>query len=298
MGRPFFSVIIPVFNRRHTIGNSLKTLDSQCFRDFEVVLIDDGSTDGSPEYIKEAYPDYHLIEQDNRGPGMARNAGLKLARGRYIAFLDSDDLWFPWTLKSYHTLIQEQGEPSVLLGRLCGFLNESELEGLVENKNQIRTFNDYFASSSETILAGCCNMVVRSDHLKAVGGFDGGRINAEDSELLLRLGTFAGVVVMDAPVTVGYRRHSSSETQSYPGLQRTADGVNLMRERERQSRYPGGAVRKQERRELICRHVRSTAIACRKARLWRDAFRLYRKTFFWQWALGRGRFLIGFWIIF
>lgn len=298
MTHPYFSIIIPFFNRRNTIGQTLNTLELQRFRDFEVILIDDGSTDCSAEYITSVYSDYNLILQKNSGPGMARNAGLKLAKGQYIVFLDSDDLLFPWTLEVYFNLISKQGEPSVLLGRMLDFSKEEELDYIAENPMQFRVFNDVFSSSSEPIIFGCGNIIVKRNCLDAVCGFHHERVNAEDIELLLRLGTDPGFVVMDAPVTVGYRRHSVSETGNCAGFKRVADGICLIVEREKRAVYPGGRERKRERLELICRYARWTAISCRKMRLWNEAFCLYRKTFFWQWALGRIRFLVGFWVIF
>ncbi|MFH1877741.1 MAG: glycosyltransferase [Candidatus Omnitrophota bacterium] len=92
--QPFFSVIIPVYNRELFIGKAIGSVLEQTFRDFELIIINDGSTDRTGELIS-AYKDERVIykEQEKQGVSRARNRGLELANGAFIAFLDSDDWW-------------------------------------------------------------------------------------------------------------------------------------------------------------------------------------------------------------
>ena len=93
---PLFSVIVPVYNRAHILGRALKSvLDQQC-QDFEIIVVDDGSTD-SPELVVAGFldPRVKFITQTNRGGSAARNAGIRAASGRFVAFLDSDDWFLP-----------------------------------------------------------------------------------------------------------------------------------------------------------------------------------------------------------
>lgn len=99
---PAISVVIPTFNREHLIGEALESVRVQGFRDLEVIVVDDGSSDGTRrlvEAVAEADPRFRYRNQPNRGAGSARNAGLELATGEYLAFLDSDDAWRPWHLE-------------------------------------------------------------------------------------------------------------------------------------------------------------------------------------------------------
>ena len=103
---PFFSVIIPVYNRAHLLKRTLQSVLAQNFRDFEIVVVDDGSHD-DPKAVVDAVGDARIrfIRQENKGGGAARNAGLDAARGRYVALLDSDDEFLPTHLTAMHTLL-------------------------------------------------------------------------------------------------------------------------------------------------------------------------------------------------
>ncbi len=103
---PFFSVIIPVFNRAHALGAALHSVLAQSFADFEIVVVDDGSRD-DPKAVINAIADKRIRfhRQENAGGGAARNRGIDLARGRYVAFLDSDDYFLPRHLEVLHRLL-------------------------------------------------------------------------------------------------------------------------------------------------------------------------------------------------
>ncbi|HYR51621.1 MAG TPA: glycosyltransferase [Candidatus Dormibacteraeota bacterium] len=98
---PRVSVIIPTFNRRDYLAEAIASVLAQTFTDYEIVVVDDGSTDGTRELIEERYPRSTIVYQYqlNRGSSAARNAGMRAARGELLAFLDSDDLWLPRKLE-------------------------------------------------------------------------------------------------------------------------------------------------------------------------------------------------------
>src|SRR3990172_11149387 len=92
---PKVSVIIPTFNCEEYIEETLSSVLFQTFTDFEVIVVDDGSTDNTIKVIKPYLDKISYIQKDNGGQGSARNLGISLAKGEYLAFLDSDDLWLP-----------------------------------------------------------------------------------------------------------------------------------------------------------------------------------------------------------
>jgi len=105
-----FSVVIPIHNRAHLVGPLLKSLAAKSFDDFEIVMVDDGSTDDLEAALAAlTEPRLRLIRQANAGGGAARNAGIDAARGRYVAFLDSDDVFLPNKLERMAAAIAATG---------------------------------------------------------------------------------------------------------------------------------------------------------------------------------------------
>ena len=122
---PFFSVIIPVYEGESTIEETLRSVTSQSFTDYEILLVNDGSTDATVSLLrsfKKAHPqrDITLIEQDNRGLGAARNAAIQAATGKYCVLLDADDLWKPEKLEVLHQEIIRH-EPAMLYHPVVNF---------------------------------------------------------------------------------------------------------------------------------------------------------------------------------
>ncbi len=108
-GTPLFSVIIPVYNRAGPLARALKSVLAQTCKDFEIIVIDDGSSDNTKHVVDSfADPRIHFFEQENKGASAARNAGIDLARGNYVAFLDSDDVFLPHHLVSMKYLLAGQ----------------------------------------------------------------------------------------------------------------------------------------------------------------------------------------------
>lgn len=110
---PFFSIILPAFNASNTISGTLKSIEAQVFRDFELVIVNDGSTDNTLKILNEfknKFSNYKIISQENHGVAASRNAGISVARGKYIAFLDADDEWRKEKLFQHWKLLTENTE--------------------------------------------------------------------------------------------------------------------------------------------------------------------------------------------
>ena len=107
---PEVSIVIPTYNRISMLKEAIAAVLNQTFAgNTEIIVIDDNSTDGTPKIIQEQYPDIYLIPcSENHGPAAARNKGIKAAKGRYIAFLDSDDLWEPDYLQTQIDTLTKQ----------------------------------------------------------------------------------------------------------------------------------------------------------------------------------------------
>ncbi|WNZ63301.1 glycosyltransferase family 2 protein [Myxococcus sp. MxC21-1] len=250
---PFFSVIIPTYNRARLLEAALASVFAQEERDFEVLVVDDGSTDDTLETLARYGEQVRVLSQRNAGPGTARNLGIQEARGTYVAFLDSDDVWFPWTLATYRQVLEADGT-SLVLGTAALFSRAETLATVSREPLQVLRFADYGQrggpDATHRVRAGGAH-----GGAAARGGFTPLRISGEDYDLLYRLGTDPGFAWVRAPVVVGYRQHVGSTSTS---LESGYRGTRYLLEQERLGRYPGGTARRRERLEMLLyslRHV-------------------------------------------
>lgn len=291
---PFFSVIIPTYNRVELLKRTLESVFAQRYDQFEVIVVDDGSTDQTIGYLTSLEQRIKVLHQPNLGPGAARNLGVKHAGGTYLAFLDSDDLWFPWTLEIYWKIIQEHGEPSFIAAKPLSFSDDRELASIatcaIETKIEKERFGDYFAAGDQWRWWGVSSFVIRRDAFEAAGGFVNEWVCGEDADLALRLGVAPGFIQIKAPATFAYREHEASATKN---LDRTIAGIRSLICAENEGRYPGGKDRARERRQILTRHARPVVLECFRSGLRREGWSLYVSTFEWNASLGRLKFLAG-----
>jgi glycosyltransferase involved in cell wall biosynthesis len=289
---PKFSVIIPSYNRSPYLKATLESVWQQTFVDYEVIVVDDGSTDETPSYLSQISNRVTVLRQANLGPGVARNKGAENARCEYLAFLDSDDLWFPWTLATVAELIDEHARPALVAASLVSFKDTTELDAIRYSATSSTFFPDYLSSSDRDCFVGAGMTFVRRDKFLETGGFRAREMNLEDHDLILRLGTARGFVQILEPPTLGWRRHNSTLSDQHA---RSFAGCRYLIESEQRGAYPGGKSRARARRKIITRHTRPWALTFARRGEWRLAWSLYRSTFLWNLGLQRWRFLMGFW---
>jgi glycosyltransferase involved in cell wall biosynthesis len=116
-----FSVLLPVYNRENYVRQAVDSVLNQTFSDFELLVIDDGSTDRTPEILKSYGGKLKLIQQRNQGPEIARNTAAALAQGEYLVYLDSDDLFLPFALETFDKVIRATDSPPLLHGSILFF---------------------------------------------------------------------------------------------------------------------------------------------------------------------------------
>jgi GT2 family glycosyltransferase len=288
---PLFSVIIPTHDRLELLKRAIQSVGQQSFSDYEIIVVDDGSKDGTDEWLAENGSWLRGLRQPNKGPGGARNAGAQIARGQYFAFLDSDDAWFPWSLDVYREVIEQSGRPAFLAGRPHVFSYETDLVPVKLELPRTKRFQDYLASGDEWRWWGVSSFVIRKDAFLDAGGFVEDHVNSEDADLALKLGVAAGFVQITAPATFAYRVHAASVKDD---LGRTLAGIRHALTSEKSERYPGGKARAKERREILTRHVRPVALECLRRGNQSEAWSFYCSTFTWHLSLGRLKYLFGF----
>lgn len=211
---PKVSVIITTFNRRHFLGAALGSVLSQDYDDREVFIIDDGSTDNSMEIAAGLPVSYFWKE--NGGISSARNAGLKIAQGEYIAFLDVDDLWKKRKLSTQMRVMEETG--SVLT-----YTDEIWMHN-GERLNQKIRHRKYSGHIFEHCLPLCIispsSAVIHRSVFDTVGSFDESLPVCEDYDMWLRITARYPVMFIEKPLIVKQGGHSDQLSRACEGMDR------------------------------------------------------------------------------
>ena len=241
---PLFSVVIPTYNRAKLLRVALASIAAQEFRDFETIVVDDGSQDDTEEVVRLCGLRIQFLRQANAGPGAARGLGLHHAQGRYIAFLDSDDKWFPWTLHLYERVIARGAETAFISGfgaspdEPC----ESYANGL--DRMTVRRYPSMLAACTGRMppVGGTPSICVERGALLQSGGFVHKRINGEDTDLWLRLGACPGFVRILTPPVFRQCYHAGSVTRL---MEPAVAGAWHLLQQERNNAYPGAGLSSQ-----------------------------------------------------
>lgn len=187
----FFSIIIPLYNKENHIEQTLKSVMSQTFNDFEIVIINDGSTDNSVLKVKQFEDDrIKLFSKENGGASSARNLGLEKASGSLIAFLDADDIWEDNHLSELHRLTVDFPECGLYASRYnTVFDNNIVYTPSFKNIDQgyRGIVSDYFESSMYFPIATSSSIAVRKEVFKQVGNFKLYISSGQDTDMWIRV---------------------------------------------------------------------------------------------------------------
>jgi glycosyltransferase involved in cell wall biosynthesis len=242
-----FSIIITCYNQRSFIRQAVESALGQEYADKEIVVVDDGSTDGSQAILSEFGNRIKLcILEMNQGASTARNRGVSLASGDYITFLDGDDLLLPWALTAYSRIVDLR-QPVLILALLLHFEGKLEDKSLSQPKD-LEVVEYETLMKKDRYVRFSTTAVIDRECFNHCGGWAADMFPLDDHDLLLRLG-YAGLTIhILAPATVAYRKHSGNITLQ---LDRMADGALQLIHNERAHIYPGG---------IQCRHERYAVI--------------------------------------
>lgn len=203
---PKVSVIIPTYNRANYICEAIDSVIAQTCKDYEIIVVDDGSTDNTKDAIKKYDGKIRYIYQKNRGVAAARNAGIRQAVGRYIAFCDSDDIWLPLKLEKQLILFEE----NLMVGFVyCFMLVESKgaLSKRILPSKPAQNFSDLLIYGAAIPLS---SVVIRKEWLLEVGFFDESMKYVEDYDLWLRiLLKYKEVKYIQEPLAI-WRQHGDN----------------------------------------------------------------------------------------
>ena len=202
------SVVIPLYNKVKTVACTLATVQAQTYSDYEIVVIDDGSTDGSADVVRSINDSrIRLFSQPNAGVSAARNRGIEEARGDFVAFLDADDEWKPDYLETQMYLVNKYPQCDVFATRYGTYSRDGRFNSAIVRKLPFHdidgVLNNYFqvASCSEPPLFTSAVMVRRTA-IQAVGGFPVGIKSGEDLITWARLAVKNNIAYTTSPKVV------------------------------------------------------------------------------------------------
>ncbi len=234
-----FSVIIPTHNRNWVLKETIDSVLNQSFKDFEIIVVDDGSTDNTLEILNSYGSRIKTISQVNSGGPLARNNGARNASGKYLVFLDDDDLFFPYTLELYNKVILCQDSPPFLMGQPVFFTPPAKCKP-EKNFNDIKftAYKNFYVKDRATFTS-CSMIVIRKDIFTEVGGFyelheKERRHMHDDFGFLLKIGAYSPSVVIFSPALFGYRVHSTNSVRS---IENVLSSITYLAEEEKKGSF-------------------------------------------------------------
>lgn len=228
--KPFISVVIPTFNRSAQVQAALKSVLAQTYPEFEVIVVDDGSTDGTDDVVGEVVraqgsTGKHVCYcfQSNQGQSSARNSGIAEARGKWVAFLDSDDVWLPekleWQVRAVERF-KDKCSACITDARLVDNLGMDKTAFRESGKHYEDTLGVEAEAASRLVTCRdpfwVSTLLVRTDVAKLIGRFDPEIGYAEDHDFLFRLSLVTPFCYVNKPLCVTYRSKSPPGSKCRP----------------------------------------------------------------------------------
>ncbi|MDQ7064108.1 MAG: glycosyltransferase [candidate division KSB1 bacterium] len=210
------SVIIPTFNRRRWLPETIRSVLAQTFPPHEIIVVDDGSTDGTEDWLLEAFPDVHYHWQPQAGPSAARNQGARMATGNWLAFLDSDDRWLPYKLQRQVEFLCDHAEFQAV------YTNEIWIRSgrRVNPKKRHQKYGGWIYPHCLPLCIISPSSILLSRELwEWSGGFDESLPACEDYDLWLRIAAQHPIGYIDEPLIVKHGGHVDQLSRQW-GLDR------------------------------------------------------------------------------
>lgn len=214
---PEVSVVIPTYNRREMVVEAVDSVLAQTVSDYELIVVDDGSADGTREELGKYAGRLRLISQPHRGVAAARNLGAAAASARYLAFLDSDDLWLPRKLEAQLAYLERFPGFALCQTEELWFRNGVRVNPKKRHRKRV---GDIFKESLELCLISPSAVMMRREVFEAAGGFDERLPACEDYDLWLRVTRDHAVGLVPEPLVIKRGGHPDQLSRSLWGLDR------------------------------------------------------------------------------
>jgi len=194
---PTVSVIIPTYNRGHYLCNAVDSVLAQTYQDFEIIVVDDGSSDKTAAIIKNYHPKVRYVYKDNGGLSSARNVGIREAEGKYMAFLDDDDSWLPDNLEIKVNFLENNPEYGFIVSN--GYFVDHQ-ENVIREINRRDIGEENIRGLIRFMFISVLNVLVRKECVDQTGDFDETLDTVEDYDYWLRLVKHARMKYLDMPL--------------------------------------------------------------------------------------------------
>ena len=216
---PLISIIIPTYNRERVLPRAIDSVLLQKGADFELIIIDDGSTDSTRSFIDSSYPlpVTRYFYQENSGPAAARNLGIKEAKGEWIAFLDSDDEWKPEKLKAQLEFFLENPSYLICQTEEIWIRNGTRVNPMKKHKK----FGGFiFAKCLPLCIVSPSAVMMHHKLFDEVGRFDESLPACEDYDLWLRIAAKYPIGLIEKPYILKYGGHADQRSREFPAMDR------------------------------------------------------------------------------
>jgi glycosyltransferase involved in cell wall biosynthesis len=205
--RPEVSVVIVCYNQAAYLLDAVRSVAGQTWRGFEIVVVDDGSTDNTAE-IAHGFPEAHYVHQSNRGLAAARNTGLRMSRGRYVVFLDADDLLLPDALEAGISCFREHPASGFVFGRFLKLHTDGSITAAASHVGNFST-DHYSYFLQRNVVEMHATVMYSREVLNSLGGFNEGLQACEDYDVYLRIARH-WEVNQHAAFVAEYRQHATN----------------------------------------------------------------------------------------
>jgi glycosyltransferase involved in cell wall biosynthesis len=206
------SVIIPAYNGDRYIGEAIDSILAQTYKDYEIIVVDDGSTDNTAQVAQQYGNQIQYLSQTNQGVAASRNLGLSVAKGEYIAFLDQDDLFLSHKLLAQVTLLEKNPSLGIANSGWQIVDQQGQVKAAVEPWEKIPQLNLADLIIWKPVFLGA--MLFRHSWLKRSGGFDTTLEQTPDVDLVLRLAALGCAAAWVEQTTVKYRQHKANASNN------------------------------------------------------------------------------------
>lgn len=214
------SVIIPTHNRRDFVREAIASVLAQTYQNFEIIVVDDGSDDDTRAVVEEfsrAYPVVQYVFQSNHGVSAARNYGVALSGGQFLAFLDSDDVWQPAKLETQIAFFAAHPEAAICHTEEIWLRNGVRVNPHHKHR---KASGDIFARSLELCLVSPSAVMLRRTLFDQMGGFDPDLRACEDYDLWLRIAALMPIHLFDTPLVIKRGGHPGQLSHRFWGMDR------------------------------------------------------------------------------